>query len=192
MRKSVRFLRRYSARRTVTKSPWHGDPVGSRASGGKPFPSPPQYLHECGGSRSTGGERRGIDEDVESCSHQQFDQKSATLGDFRNQRCIGANREGCPTFALDRRRKLPTVARREKVGCSCLHESSSRQATNFLSKRVIYSAVPDASTLRVRLFSKIFSRLSCPCRYQIKRVITRGLRDATLLLRSVRGCIHGM
>src|SRR5689334_10103523 len=27
---------------------------------------------------------QGIDEDVESCSHPQFDQKSATLTDFRN------------------------------------------------------------------------------------------------------------
>ena len=36
-------------------------------------------------------ESRGIDEGVESCSHQQFDQKSATLNDFRNRRCIGAN-----------------------------------------------------------------------------------------------------
>ncbi len=33
-----------------------------------------------------GGSPQGIDEDGESCSHQQFDQKRATLNDFRYRR----------------------------------------------------------------------------------------------------------
>ena len=45
---------------------------------GNGLPSPPQCLHECGGFRGTRVESRGVDEDVESCAHQQFDQKNAT------------------------------------------------------------------------------------------------------------------
>jgi hypothetical protein len=64
---------------------------GQRPGDGKPFPSPPQCLHESGGLRRTRGQSRGIDEGVESCSHQPVDQKSARFRQFRNRRGIGAN-----------------------------------------------------------------------------------------------------
>ena len=54
----------------------------NRPGGGNGLPSPPECLHECRGFRGTQEERRGIDEDVESCSHQRFDQKSARSRQF--------------------------------------------------------------------------------------------------------------
>jgi hypothetical protein len=44
---------------------------------GTGFPAPPQCLHKLGRFRGSRGEPRGVDEDVETGSHQQFDRKSA-------------------------------------------------------------------------------------------------------------------
>jgi hypothetical protein len=43
--------------------------------GGNGLPSPPKWLHESGGFWGTRAEPWGIDDDAESSSHQQFDQK---------------------------------------------------------------------------------------------------------------------
>ena len=56
--------------------------AGSRPGGGNALPSPPECVQEYGGSQGTRVESRRIDEDVESCSHQQFDRKSAHSRQF--------------------------------------------------------------------------------------------------------------
>jgi hypothetical protein len=46
------------------------------------FPAPPQCLHKLGRLRGNREERGGLDEDVESASRQQFDQKQARSRQF--------------------------------------------------------------------------------------------------------------
>ena len=76
-----------------------------RRGDGKPFPSHPQCLHECGGFRGTRVESRGIDEDVEGCAHQQFDQKARLSVTFEppRHRCLST---APPTFARLTTREL--------------------------------------------------------------------------------------
>jgi hypothetical protein len=59
-----------------------GHSSDQRASAGKGFPAPPKCLHKLGRLGRTRVERSGIDEDVESASHQQFDQKRARSRQF--------------------------------------------------------------------------------------------------------------
>src|SRR6266545_7739544 len=55
------------------------------------FPTPPKCLHKLGGFGGNLEERRGIDEDVESGAHQQFDQKSACSRQFSKLPLTGCN-----------------------------------------------------------------------------------------------------
>src|SRR3954468_11362058 len=123
---------------------------GSQRGGGNGLPSPPECLHECGGSRGTQAESRGTDEDVESCSHQQFDQKGASSRRFSKRCCMVANPGASTTFALDRRRRLPTVARDDYLqarrwAVTCHNESYGWQATIFFNRSGAYVPVPVAS-----------------------------------------------
>jgi hypothetical protein len=56
--------------------------VGYHAGGGNVLPSPPKSLQEFGGVRGTRVESRGIDEDVESFPHQQFDRRARLSVNF--------------------------------------------------------------------------------------------------------------
>ena len=92
-----------------------------------------------------------MDEGVESCSYQQFDQKSATLSDFRNHRCIGAN-----PGASNLRSRVPVSVSDGWQATRRLSAAALAKADHLNS--IVYSTVPCASSVAGRFFSKITSR----------------------------------
>ena len=96
-----------------------------------------------------------MDEGVESCSYQQFDQKSATLSDFRNHRCIGANpgasnlRSRVPvsvSYGWQATRRLSTVARSAKADLTGWQANAgSRSSSTPLENDQHFKSAPSPS-----------------------------------------------
>lgn len=61
-----------------------------RWGSGKPFPSPPECLHECGRFRGTGESPEESMKTSKVVPISNLTRKARTLSDFRNCRCIGA------------------------------------------------------------------------------------------------------
>lgn len=105
------------------EAPGEGSRRPVRATGfGNWFPTPPQCLQKVGRFRGNGGEASGVDEDVESAAHQQFDRKSAT-----SRRLLKPLLTKCNSRRLHQFSSIGSTVERAVPGASNLTECLFRE-----------------------------------------------------------------
>lgn len=111
---------------------------GCRVGVGNGFPAPPKWLQKQGRFPGNRGDPSGIDEDVESASHQQLDQKSAT-----SRQTLKALLPQCNSRRLHQLwRSAPAASRRVPSGASLHGVLHSARASSLAPFRTPTACIP--------------------------------------------------